>query len=715
MKRGQITIFIIIGLVILFIIGTAIYLTTRETTRPFETVRPKIVDVATEVQPLRDFIESCIKRLATDGLRRIGDTGGYVDPSKLIYNSLRPTDGEAVQMSPGAGPSIAYWWYLSSDNRCVPPDCMFDSKRPGLRRGDEAITIEGQLDEYITNNLRGCLGNYEDYQKRGCTVQERGEPKVTANIAQDDVFFVGKYALRANCGGTSYDLEDYYVTLDVNMREIYNLATELTNYEKDYRMLESATKNIIYSFSDMNPSKLPPPRDLDVGSPKPGVFWVKSEVKKQLTGLVTSYIPLIQVFGVRNFKYITAPERARDPESFELIYNRQFMIPLNTTHNSLEARFSYLDWWTPYFDLNCNGELCRADSASNFELLPLTINRYQFAYDFSYPVMVEIRNPDALNQEGYSFKFMLEQNLRDSDAFTTEVPEFQAAAAQQAPSIFCSPDQRTSGLITTNVKDAKNLKPMDGASVSFICGKKSCSFGYTANGTLATKMPRCLGGTLRVNKQGYATQSIPLDTVREEPFKIDLMMEPVRIINATVRNYALTKESKRGQWDFREGGSLRPSDNQETTIQMTRLGTPYDEPFISATSLTGDESGELMVIPGNYTITINSFLRQNLTIPPDQRCFKIKKLFGSKRKCYWVPQNPVIFNETSPFPYGGAEYEYEITSPMLRGANRIEFKQFIIAIDKIPEDWRVVEDLNQIDKVNAYAQSNLDRIYPVIT
>lgn len=715
MKRGQITIFIIIGLVILFIIGTAIYLTTRETTRPFESVRPQVVELAQEVQPLRDFVESCIKRLATDGLRKIGDSGGYVDQSKLIYNALRPTEGEAVQMSPGAGPSVAYWWHLSSDNRCVPPDCIFDSKRPGLRRGDEGLTIEGQLDDYVSGNLRSCLGNYEDYQKRGCTVQETGEPKVTSNVAQDDVFFVGKYPIRAVCGSQSYDIEDYYVKLDVNLREIYNLATELTNHEKDQRMLESATKNILYSFSDVNPEKLPPPRDMDVGPPKPGVFWIKSEVKKELTGLMTSYIPLIQVFGVRNFKYITAPTGTRDPESFELIYNRQFMIPMNTTHNSLEARFSYLDWWEPYFDLNCNGELCRADSASNFMLLPLTINRYQFAYDFSYPVMVEIRNPNSLNQEGYSFKFMLEQNMRDSNPFTTDVPEFQAAMAQQAPSIFCNPDQRTSGKITVNVKDAKNLKPMERASVSFICGKKACIFGDTLNGTLSTKMPRCLGGILRLNKQGYESYSAPLDTILEQPYSIDLILEPVRIVNATVRNFALTKQSKHGQWDFREGGSLRPSKNQETTIQLTRIGTPYDEPFTSAVSITGDESGELLIVPGNYTITISSFLRQNLTIPPDQRCFKIKKLFGSKRKCYWVPQEAIVFNETSPFPYGGTEYEYEFTSAMLRGAHRIEFKQFIIGIDLLKEDQRIVEDLNQIDKVNAYAQSNLDRIYPVIT
>ncbi|MEM3154320.1 MAG: hypothetical protein QW165_02000 [Candidatus Woesearchaeota archaeon] len=714
-KRGQITIFIIIGIVLLFIIGTAIYLSTRETRKPFEAARPTIATVPQEVQPLRDFVESCIKRLATDGLRKIGDSGGYVDQKYLTYNILSPTEGEAVQMSPKAGPAVAYWWHLQSSNNCKAPNCVFGSKRPGLRRGEGQINIESQLDEYVTNNLRSCLGTFEDYQKRGCTVQELGEPKVTANVAQEDVFFVGKYPLRAVCGSQSFDIEDTYVSIDLNLREIYNLATTLTNYQKDNRFLESATKTLIYSFSDVDPQKLPPPRDFEVGPPKPGVFWIKSEVGKKLQDIIAAYIPIIQTSSVRNYRYISAPADVRDPESFENFYNRQFFIPLNESHPDLTVRFSYLDWWKPYFQLNCNGELCRADTATNFAILPLTINRYEFAYDFSYPVLVEIRNPDAFNQEGYSFNFMLEQNLRDAEAFTTDIPEFQAAAARTIPSIFCDPAQRTSGMINIFVKDAENLKGLSDASISYICGQQSCTIGQTREGNFAGKFPRCIGGILRVTKDGYASYSAPLDTQREEPLSTELLLEPVRILNATIRNYALTKQSKRGQWDFREGGSLRPPEEQDTSIQLVRKGNSWEEPFSSVVSLEGDEIGELTIIPGNYTININSFLRKELIIPPDERCFKIKKLIGSKKKCFWVPQKPIVFNETSPFPYGGAEYEYEITSSMLRGKSKIEFKQFIIAIDRIPEDQRIAEDLNQIDKVNMYAQSNLDRIYPVIT
>src|SRR5574341_2110680 len=272
MRKAQITVFIIIGLIILFVIGTALYIARQKVTKEFEAIRPKVAELPSEVQPLRDFVDSCIRRLATDGLRRIGDSGGYIDTSSLVYNAQVPTEGEGVQLSPGKPPTIAYWWYLKSKSNCVQPDCIFDSERPPLYRSEGGFSIEAQLDDYITKNIRSCLGNFEDFKKRGCNVEERGEPKVTANVAKDDVFFVSKYPLRATCGQQSYDVEEFYVTIDLNFREIYNLASELTNFQSENRFLEEVTKQIIYTFAELESDKLPPPRQLDVGPPKLGLF-----------------------------------------------------------------------------------------------------------------------------------------------------------------------------------------------------------------------------------------------------------------------------------------------------------------------------------------------------------------------------------------------------------------------------------------------------------
>ncbi|MCX6709303.1 MAG: hypothetical protein NTW67_06700, partial [Candidatus Woesearchaeota archaeon] len=594
MKRGQITVFIIIGIILLFAIGTAIYIYQSRTVKEFEAARPAVEKLPTQVQPLRDLMDSCILQLGTDGLKKIGDSGGYIDSKKLLVNPASPTDGDAVEFSPGAGPAIAYWWHMKSDNKCE-KDCLFDTKRPPLYRNEGSTSIEAQLDKYVTENLKSCLGEFEAFTKQGCTVQELGTPDVKANIAQEDVFFTGKYPLRAICERQTFDIEDSYVTIPLNLKEIYELATEISNLQIQQNILEQATKTIIYTFSEIDSEKLPPPSGFEVGPPKPGQFWVKIEVIDKIKQLLVTHIPLIQVSGVRNYNYLAAPADTRDPELYELLYNRQFFVPLNTTHPTLEARFMYFDWWQPYFDLNCNGQICQADSASNFKILPLSINRYNFAYDISYPTMIEIRNPDTFNRQGYSFKFLLEQNLRNSEAFTTQAKLLPPVEPEKRPSVFCNPEQKTSGNITINVKDGYTLQGMNEATVSYICGKNNCNLGMTDKGKFTSKFPRCIGGTLRITKQGYESHSELLDTFGEEPQNINLILEPIRTLNATIKNYAITKTGKWTPWSFIQSAALRPAANQTATIMLTKNATPYEEPFVTVIELKGDNTGELTI------------------------------------------------------------------------------------------------------------------------
>jgi hypothetical protein len=715
MKKGQITVFIIIGLIILLIIGTVLYLTQKEITRPFEAARPRVAELPQEVQPLRDLVESCIRRLATDGLRKIGDSGGYLDTTQLSYNIFQPTEGQAVQFSPGAGPNIAYWWHMSSKNKCGPGQCEFTLEKPGLYRSDGGTNIEAQLDSYVTRGLPDCLGNFQEFEQRGCEVQEQGEPKVTSNIAKEDVFFVGKYSLRAVCEEQSYEMEDYYVSIELNFKEIFELATELANFQMQQRFLEQVTKNLIATYGNMDSSMIPPTRKYEVGPPKPGTFWIKNDIKKRLQSLLTSYIPVIQVANVRNYNYIRAPPNVRDREHYELLYNRQFLIPINVSHHSLEARFSYLDWWEPYFDLNCNGQLCEADSASSFMFLPFTINRYEFAYDISYPVLVEIRNPSSFNDEGYSFKFFIEQNLRNSDALLLDTIPVNIMKTGKPPSLFCDPAQMTSGTVSVYVKDGKTLQGLNGVGISYLCGEENCNIGLTTKGNLTSKFPRCIGGALRVTKQGYASQTLRMDTSRENPLRVEIMLEPVRILNASIKNYAFTKFDQWDPWVFAEGGGpLRPPDGQSSTIMLIRNGGQYDEPFTAVTEIKGDGKSEIQLIPGNYSIKIMSFYRGNITFPPDERCIRIKIGHIKKKKCYFVPKDALIFNETSPYPYGGAEINYQFTSTMLRAADEIEFRQYVQGIDKIAQNNRIIEDLQQIETVMMYSASNPERIYPVL-
>ncbi|RMD58603.1 hypothetical protein D6825_00235 [Candidatus Woesearchaeota archaeon] len=711
MKKGQVTVFIIIGIVLLLILGLVLYFTGRAEEKAYERAKPRLAELPSKIAPIRDATQTCIRRLATDALWKIGATGGYLDTQGLFSNPVTPTEGNAIEYTPRQGPKVSYWWHMSSANDCT-ENCKFESERPALRRGEGVGNIESQIDKYVNENLPDCVLTLKI---PGCTVQQIEEPKILTHVTDASVYFDGKYPLRATCEDQSAVVDDYYVDIRVKLAQIYDLATEITNFQIKNAMLEQATLTILQSHSGRGREQLPPFRDLEFGPPSLGSYWIKYEVAENLKDVLTATIPLIQAVGAKNYNYVIPRKQVRDKELFELVYNRQFALPLNKTYPQIETRFAYLPEWEPYFDLNCNGQFCGADSGTNFYLLPFSINRYEFAYDLSYPVLVELRQPDALEGKDYVFQFFLEQNLRNSAPFNsdTKLPQIEPA---QEPSIFCNPDQRTSALLDVFVKDADSLRAIDGATISYICGKNNCNLGQTANGSWQGRLPRCIGGALRVTKPDYRLATEPLDTFDERERSLSIELEPIKTYKARIKIRPITKREKYDEWKFEQAlGLLRPPAKMKSIVMLSREGTEFEEPFVSVTEITGSSASEIRLVPGKYNVTIISMLHDDLKIPADRRCQSIKKVFSSDRECFNVPENPILFNETHPLPYGTLEYEYEFTKDALRGADTIEFRQFVVALDRVEEEDRIVEDLSALEKINLYSASNPILIWPKIS
>lgn len=694
--RGQVTIFIIIGIILLLAVGFTVFLFSKNKGTL------QIAKLPSKIQPVQDSIHECLRQIGTEGLVKLGQSGGYIDTNLLLANPLYSTDGNAAHFSPNAQPVVAFWWFMKSKDQCT-ESCVFDSKRPALKgRG----SIESQLEDFINQNVGACVSQTKI---PGCEISIN-QPSFDVDISEV-ITVQGKYPVQVRCEQQASQLDDFAVTLDLNLPEIYELASGITDLQAQENILEHATETILQTFSGVN-AKLPPFRALEFSAPSPGSFWVKFEVLREIKRLLQSYIPAIQVFGTGNYEYIRAPPGIRDPELFEVLYNRQFLVPLNKTYPSLEASFRYADWWEPYFDLNCNGQLCQADSGSNFFLIPFSINRYEFAYDLSYPVLVEIRDPFALQGKGYAFQFFLEQNMRNSAPFGPSIKLSEPIEVSE-PSIFCSPDQRTSAEIQLFARDAETLQGANDVSVSFQCGENNCNIGKTSNGTLLSRYPRCIGGTLYLTKPEYESAIIELDTHDEKSQNLSVVLEPVRTLTATVKNYEIKKFDKHSEWRFEQAAGLsRPKPGQETLIVFSRIGEPYS----SVINIQGATSSELKIVPGKYNISSFGLLHQNIVFPPDERCFRVKKIpFGSDKKCRFIPQDPIVFNDTSPFPYGMSNYVYEFTPEMLKGAKSIEFRQFILAIDTTKEEDRIVEDLGELTKIQNYADENPALIYPVIS
>ena len=173
-KKAQVTIFAIIGVIVL-ITGSLFFYSQTQIEKqiiPDAYLKEKI---PAEFDAIKKYVDDCIYKVSVDGLELAGQHGGYismVDPEistasfKIIPEA---TESDAVIFSDGSNLAIPYWWYLQSVNDCT-GECRYGSKRPELR--DSENSIEKQLERYVKKNLKNCINNFEDFKEQGFKVEE---------------------------------------------------------------------------------------------------------------------------------------------------------------------------------------------------------------------------------------------------------------------------------------------------------------------------------------------------------------------------------------------------------------------------------------------------------------------------------------------------------------------------------------------------------------
>lgn len=718
-KRGQITLFIVIGLIILLGAGITIYLTVLKEPKTIEQAElPSVQQVPAEAEPIREYVRSCIYETAKEAVIKLGNHGGYISTENLKYNQFEPTEDEAVQFSKDSELIIPYWSYLKSENTCV-QDCEFATKRP------TANQIKKQIEDYIDTSLAECLGTYDQFP--AYKFYERKAPSTTATISQQNIVIYTQYPLRVERGTTSFEIPDYAASLDVNLKEIYDTATKLTELEQQYGYLEKYTNQLISIYSRLDSDALPPVSELDINLGA-GTIWTEPQIKEKLTGMLASYIPLLQVPGTLNYRDRNAPSGTNDPELYKTLYNRNMAVlldeELKETHPTLLVNFNYLDWWKPYADV-CPGQVCMAESAtSTIPMLGLVIGiqRYTFAYDLSFPVLVEIRNPFAFKGEGYSFKFFLEHNMRANRPMTVDYQRMEMMDISGS-TMMCKKEQWNSGNFTITAKDGRTGQDVPDVQIAFNCGQESCSIGTTGPNGLETKLPKCMGGILMAEKNGYHSANLVVDTSVKEEQKVTVIIEPYRLVDVSTMKWMIKKTGPEN-WNIDETGKAHPEADEDTIIMMKKQTTDFEEPFTATAEVCGgltkakipcgtnaDNSKGIRMLPGKYDVTIYNFRypQPAVVIPPDRRCIPNQR---GEPKCYYIPAEDIVFDKTKPMPTGTAEFEWELTKDRLDAADSITFNYLYFALDKLPKQSRKIEDLEQIGKMKAYSQEYRSYLEP---
>ena len=694
-KRGQISIFIIIGIIILLVFGLALYIKLRASRT--EEVGPIVEKIPAELYPLKVFIEQCIEETATDAVLLIGQSGGYTDISNFgIIHTADPTSSQAVEFSPESSMRIAYWWYLKSSNDCS-GNCEFSSEMPDLKseynKGEERSlmdsSIEAQIDNYVNFKLNECLNDFIDFKGQGFEVRELGKVTTTTTIRNNDVLVSVDYPLEITKGKVKAKASGFFTTVPVNLKNIYELAFMITSDEINYNFLELNTLNLIAGFSGIDSEKLPPMVGSEFEAKSP-VYWTKQSVKTRLEAMLMSYIPLIQVEDTLNYQ-----KMAFDDAIKQRVYSQMVIPSYGDSYKNLGAGFVYLAWWPIYFDINTKSGIIMPESAST-NILPLGvgIQRYDFLYDISYPVVITIKSPEAFNGRGYSFRFALEANIRNNKPINSSFVSLRQKSDQA--SMFCDINKRNSGSIKIKTVNAQTNQALDNVMVYYSCGTESCFIGETDdNAVLEAEFPVCAGGIVTFSKPDFLGYSEFLSTEPDKGMDLPLIsLEPLVYKNIEIKKKKIVKTDD--GWVF-NNNAFGLTAKEQAILTLERIGKRGEEEFSAAAQYTGGQDGlsEIRIAPGKYKLNIQLILNEKIVIPEEKKMF----LF------FPIATLPEI--EFDPFPAGGILFDETIAwdADDITNYDNIEFYSLYIDIPGMPESERKHDDIDEMNKIEQYSKN----------
>ncbi len=186
MKKGQVAIFILIGIFILVIIVLGVYLVGMHDKRFIED-KPS----TDGINSIKYYVESCLQKTARDGVFFTSLQGGYYRPTELSKTFFD------VQ--------IPYYWYDKSEYL------------PSID------VLEEELSAYIKNNISDCIQGLTIFKEQGYEFKFE-EPSVVSNIDEQNVIVKLNYPITAEIASEATSFDTFSSTININFKEMYNFV-----------------------------------------------------------------------------------------------------------------------------------------------------------------------------------------------------------------------------------------------------------------------------------------------------------------------------------------------------------------------------------------------------------------------------------------------------------------------------------------------------------
>ena len=617
-RKAQVTVFIIIGIILLVSASIVIYITQ---VRKVEVVEEVVVPP--EVQPVYDYVTGCVYQIGVDALSIIGMQGGYADLGldRVGIRDITMNPSAYLRIDPAGVFKLPYWFY------------------EGEWRIPTLEFMQNEIADYITQNVYVCIGNFSAFEPQ-FQVTELGPPRISSVITEDDVAIIIDYPLEIRQGEKSTEHDKFITRLPVRLRKIHALARGILEEAHKTVIFENLTIDLMAMDNDvpMDPQGI----EFSCG----GKTWRLDEVERKVQRLLYYNVPKFRVRGT-DYPPFSAPESvyetlreytmedinegnlptiAAPRDAFE--YNRMMIDPGIADAEDMKVTFSYqYRWGMDLTALPNDGGILRSNVGPGQNLLRfLCITTYHFVYDVIYPVMVRINDPEAYAGLGYVLQFafpvLIDDNMPNRDEFGS-----RSFVGYYMDEGFCEQgggdvaEIRAIGVDEAGFKMTSGLREV---SIGYRCVTRQCDLGKTgydqnAPGryALIREMPAgCANPIITAEKEGY----LPAEGQLTGNY-LELEMTKLRKLPFTVVKHTYRESSE----EIVGGTESDLYKGDEVTIYMRLRNTPVQHDQSMTMAFGGNESGQIELVEEtaqydidvmlqNYGTFVGGYKANNLTI-----------------------------------------------------------------------------------------------------
>jgi hypothetical protein len=339
-KRGQLTIFIILAILIVGVL-VAFFMLKKE---------PAGAKVPQEFDPVYNQFLSCMEEDVRAGIEALEIQGGHIylpeyEPGSRAYPF-------SSQLS-FVGASIPYWYYVSGSG-------FQKSRVPSVE------DMQSDLEKFLESRTPKC--NFDTYYEQGISLI-LGEPKVKINIKDDKVILDLDMDFVAYKGEDRIVVKNHKIIVDSWLGSLYSSALKTYSYEQENLFLEKYGIDILNLYAPVNGVEF-------TCSPK---IWEANAVFNDLEEAIE-----LNTRALRSSKEI-------DYFSVD--------IPVD---EGVNVRFINSRNWTRSFEVNPSKEnIMMANPIGNqmgLGILGFCYVTYHFVYNVNYPVLVQVYKGDEIFQ-----------------------------------------------------------------------------------------------------------------------------------------------------------------------------------------------------------------------------------------------------------------------------------------------------------------------------